>query len=437
MFSYRFTLLYIVSFVACYATEPNSQKSEWDFCFSQNPAQDSSILISSNAAYSDKLGYGFETNTPLNFVTRQTSNSTIAHFVTAEKPFFFSARVAEGNYRVIVTLGDSEGESITTIKAEVRRLMLERTLTTKGQSLTREFIVNVRSYHISDKVDVKLKPRERTTELWNWDNKLTLEFNGPRPCIARLEIIKIDTLHTIYLAGDSTVCDQPLEPFASWGQMLPRFFKPTVAIANHAESGESLRSFIGEKRLAKLDTLLKEGDFLFIQMGHNDQKEKGLNVGAFTTYKKSLEQFIALARSHHTTPVLITPMNRRTFDSEGRVTNSLLDYPAAVRLVAKEQAVALIDLNAMSKILYENLGPEKTKLLFPTVRGQLEATHHNNYGSYELAKCIIQGIRDNHLSISDAILDNLPAFDPIHPDIYGTCALDQSPFVSSEKPYGN
>ena len=86
---------------------------------------------------------------------------------------------------------------------------------------------------------VHLKPREKTNEWWAWDDKLTLEFNGTHPALRSLEIEKAD-VPTVFLLGDSTVCDQPAEPWNSWGQMLPRFFKPEVAIANHAESGETI-----------------------------------------------------------------------------------------------------------------------------------------------------------------------------------------------------
>ena len=102
---------------------------------------------------------------------------------------------------------------------------------------------------------------------------------------------------------------------------------------------------------------IKPGDYLFIQFGHNDQKERGEGVGAFTTYKQSLKHFVAEARERGAIPVLVTPMNRRTFDADGKVTNSLGDYPEAVRQVAREENVPLIDLNAMSKPFYEALGP--------------------------------------------------------------------------------
>ena len=108
--------------------------------------------------------------------------------------------------------------------------------------------------------------------------------------------------------------------------MLTRFFRPEIAVANHGESGESLRGFIVERRLEKLMSVIRPGHYLFIQMGHNDPKERGEGVGAFTTYKADLERFVAEARSHGATPVLVTSMHRLTFEAAGRIANSLGDY---------------------------------------------------------------------------------------------------------------
>ena len=103
---------------------------------------------------------------------------------------------------------------------------------------------------------------------------------------------------------------------------------------------------------------------------------------------------MAETRQHGGTPVLVTPMNRKSMDSSGKVTNTLGDYPEAVRQEAKEEKVALIDLNAMSKQLYEALGPANIGKAFQ------DGTHHNNYGSYELAKCIVEGIKQNKLGLA-------------------------------------
>ncbi|MGA7725594.1 MAG: rhamnogalacturonan acetylesterase [Opitutaceae bacterium] len=407
------------------------------FSFGPGPVPPGYTQVLPETRYSAALGYGFEGEAGVREVERGGKDTLRSHFCTADRPFHFSVAVPEGNYTVTVLLGDLNGESTTTVKAELRRLEVEEQHTASGQFSARRFVVNVRTPRIGADRSVRLKPREKTGEFWDWDDKLTLEFSGERPCVCAVLVFPAPGVPTLYLAGDSTVCDQPYEPFASWGQMLPRFFGPNAAIANHAESGESLRSFIGEGRLAKLDTLMRPGDFLFIQFGHNDQKETGENVGAFTTYKADLERFVADARAHGTTPVLVTPVSRRTFGGDGRIKNSLGDYPEAVRRVAAEQHVALIDLNDMSRILYEALGPEKAKAFFPTINGKVEATHHNNYGSYELAKCVVEGIRSCKLPIADCLIGDTPPFDPEHPDPLSSFAVPPSPKASSEVPYGN
>ena len=253
-----------------------------------------------------------------------------------------------------VTLGSADHDSTATVKAEQRRLMLEAIHTAAGTFETRTFTVNVRTPSIPGGGSIKLKPREHG--YINWDDKLTLEFVGDHPSVKSIEIAPAKDCLTVYLAGDSTMTDQPAEPYNSWGQMLPRFFKQGVAVANYAESGESLHSFIGAHRLAKIMAVIKPGDYLFIQFGHNDMKEKGEGVGAFGRYTTELKQTIAQAKEHGAFPVLITSMNRRNFDRDGKIYSTLEDYPDAVRAVAKDQNLPLIDLNAMSKPLYEAWG---------------------------------------------------------------------------------
>ncbi len=407
------------------------------FSFGPGQVPDGYTQVLPGTVYADGRGYGFETGGDVIGLDRGGSDPVRGHFCTSAGPFFFSVAEPEGNYRVTVVLGDRDGESTTTVKAEVRRLEIEEQRTTRGQFVSRSFAVNVRTPNIGAGGVVRLKPREKAGEFRAWDGKLTLEFSGERPCVCSVSIFPAEGIPTLFLAGDSTVCDQPYEPFSSWGQMLPRFFGPGAAVANHAESGESLKSFVLENRLAKLDTLMRPGDFLFIQFGHNDQKEHGENVGAFTSYKADLEHFVADARRHGATPVLITSVSRRTFGSDGSIVNSLGDYPEAVRRVSKEQVVALIDLNAMSEALYNALGPEGAKALFPMANGHLEGTHHNDYGAYELAKCIVEGIKAQHLRIADYLLGDTPPFDPGHPDPLEQFDVPPSPKATTEVPYGN
>jgi lysophospholipase L1-like esterase len=384
------------------------------------------VKVLPSIRYTGELGYGFEEGA----VVKMRGDS----IVSDQPPFYFSVKVpAEGNYRVTVTLGDRENESVTTVKAELRRLMLERVRTRAGEFETRTFIVNTRTPKIPGGQEVRLKDREKTSEAWAWDDKLTLEFTDAHPAVRAIEIEKVEHMTTLYIAGDSTSTDQPVEPFNSWGQMLTRFFKPEIAIANHGESGESLKGFLGERRLEKVMSLIQPGDYLFIQMGHNDQKEKGEGVGAFTTYKADLKRYIAQARQHGATPVAITPVNRMSFaDGTGTIVSSLGDYPEAVRQTAKEENVALIDLNAMSKPFYEALGPEAAHVAF----AGNDKTHHSNYGSYELAKCIVAGIQENRLPIAKSLVE-LAKFDPAHPDPVDKFDVPAEPKGPAVKPYGN
>ena len=149
--------------------------------------------------------------------------------------------------------------------------MIEHVKTTPGKFETRSFIVNIRQPKIAGGGEVRLVQREQTTEKWAWDDRLTLEFNGAHPAVSQIDIEPAN-VPTLFLIGDSTVCDQPSEPYNSWGQMITRFFKPTIAVANHAESGESVAGALAKGRLEKIWSQMNAGDTLFIQFGHNDMK---------------------------------------------------------------------------------------------------------------------------------------------------------------------
>lgn len=404
-------------------------QTNWKFAFGSGKATNGYTQVQSNDVYAAEKGYGFETGANVNCADKGGKLST--GFCTSDKPFYFSAKVPEGNYKVTIIFGDKTSATATTVKAELRRLMLEKVETAKGKFATESFIVNIRIPQISTGGEVKLKDREKTSEWWAWDDKLTLEFNNSRPTIDSIVIEKVN-VPTIFLLGDSTVTDQPGEPYASWGQMLTAFFKPEVAIANNAESGESLRSSLGAKRLDKVLSVLQKGDYVLIQYGHNDEKEKGEGVGAMTTYKASLKRYVEAIRAKGGVPILITPMHRRTFDNAGKITNSHGDYLEAVRQAAKEENAPLIDLAEMSKQFYEALGKEKSGVAFK----EGDATHHSDYGAYELAKMIVEGIKNDNLPIAK-YLKNTPKFDPSKPDAFGSFALPISPTAPVSKPLGS
>lgn len=363
--------------------------------------------------YSTETGFGLEPGA--NVVAEKNSGAS-------DRPFYFSVKVPEGNYAVTAVLG-GERESATTVKAELRRLMLEKIKVPAGSSVEKTFLANVRTAKISVDNRVRLKPRETTNESWAWDEKLTLEFNGDHPSLCSLEIKSVN-VPTVFLLGDSTVCDQPAEPWNSWGQMLPRFFKPEVAIANHAESGETIENSLHAQRFEKVFSLMKPGDYLFVQFGHNDMKSKTAN--ALEIYKADLKKAVARTRELGGTPVLVTSMERKN----GVEANTLMGYPQTVRDVAQEEKTALIDLNAMSKIFYRALGANLDKAF-------QDGTHHNNYGSYELAKCVATGIKQDHLPLANFLASDFGDFDPTKPDDANAFEMPASPKVSGVKPLGN
>jgi lysophospholipase L1-like esterase len=395
------------------------------FDFSAASPRPGYVKVSADTLYSREIGYGFDLG------SRPTQ---LDWGVTGAQPFFFSVALPEGNYRVAARLGDSTSACVTTIKAESRRLMVERLVTVPGERKTVTLAVNIRNSKLPPPPlnapggsEVRLNNREQG--VLHWDDKLTLEFGNSRPCLDSLDVETASDLPTVFLAGDSTVTDQPREPTTSWGQMLTRFFDAGVAIANHAESGETLKSFLTGLRLDKILSQMKKGDYLFIQFGHNDMKENWPQtyVEPFTTHKQYLKVLIAEARRRGAFPVLVTPMQRRYFDGL-KLRNTLGDFPESVRQTAREENVPLIDLTVMSVAFYEALGPEQSALAFS---GGRDLTHHSAYGAYELAKCVVEGIRANKLALATHIVADYQSFDPAHPDPPESFAVPASPAKKS------
>ena len=434
--SVKFLALSLTTVLAGLGLNANAQATSYKFDFGTGKPKTGFTPIKTDKIYTDTYGFDFGTT-----AQAVAGKGKSAGYITADKPFYFSVAVPEGNYKVTLTLGGADA-SLTTVKAESRRLMLEKVVTKPGETKKVSFVVNVRKPEISTGDRVKLKPRENGK--LDWDDKLTLEFDE-KPSIASIEIEKVDNQITVYLAGNSTVVDQDDEPWAAWGQMIPRFFKPGVAIANHAESGLTLGSFMGSKRLDKVMSTIKPGDYLFIEFGHNDQKEKGPNDGPYKSYTERFKTFISRAREKGAIPVIVTSTSRRSFDENGKTVNTLGDYPAAARKVAEEEKVALIDLNAMTAKFYDAMGVEPSKKAFVhypanTFPGQEKAlednTHFNPYGAYELAKCIVEGIKASNLGLKKYLAD-VPAFDPSHPDAIDSFSWPMSPKNSTIKPDGN
>ena len=363
---------------------------------------------------------------------------------SASEPWYFSVKVPDGNYRVRVVLGGKKAGE-TTVRAEGRRLMAENVVTKKGKTVAYEFVVNKRSPQIDEKTRVRIKDREK--DYLAWDDKLTLEFNGSAPVVSTIHIERDDQVPTIYLCGNSTVVDQNNEPWASWGQMITRWFGPGVAVSNHAESGLTARTFIAGGRLDKILTTLKKGDLLIAEFGHNDEKEKKPGDGAWYHYVYNLKIFVDQVRAKGADIVFCTPTQRRAFNDDRKtLKNTHGDFPAAMCAVAEREGVPVIDLNAMTKTLFETMGYEGSKRLlvhypantFPGQEKELaDNTHFNPFGAYEVAKCVVMGMKQLQLPCLQYLRDDWHDFDPATPDDWQTFRWAPAKSYETVKPDGN
>ena len=365
---------------------------------------------------------------------------------------YFSVAVPDGNYKVTVTLGSKKRKAETVVRAESRRLMVEGVSTRRGQFVDCSFIVNKRSPRFLMATDkgpreetVRLKDREKG--YLNWDDSLTLEFNGVAPAVRRICIEPDTTATTIFLCGNSTVVDQNAEPWASWGQMITRWFDERVAISNHAESGLTARTFLGGNRLEKILTMMRPGDYVVCEFGHNDEKEHRPGDGAWYHYVYNLKIFVDKVRQAGGHIIFCTPTQRRFWQDDNRhIKDTHGDFPAAMLSVAEREQVPVIDLNGMTRTFFETLGFEDSKralVHYPanTYPGQDKAladnTHFNPYGAYEVAKMVVQGMINLQLPVVSALRADWQAFDPAHPDDFTTFRWYDAKSLDTQKPDGN
>jgi lysophospholipase L1-like esterase len=208
---------------------------------------------------------------------------------------------------------------------------------------------------------------------------------------------------TIYMIGDSTMAnkkDPEINPEHGWGQVLQQYFKADAIIDNRAVNGRSSRSFIAENRWDSILKTLKKGDYVFIQFGHNDQKEKSPDryTNPHVTYRHNLIKFVEETRKKGATPVLFSSIVRRNFNEEGTLIDTHGEYPVETRLVALEYKVPFIDLQYFTERLEESYGVEGSKKLHLHFaagenayykEAKADDTHLSALGANEVAKLAI------------------------------------------------
>ncbi|MGW1778044.1 GDSL-type esterase/lipase family protein [Streptomyces sp. NPDC002143] len=261
--------------------------------------------------------------------------------------------VPPGTYDVKAVLGGDSGSS-TVVSGETRRALLPETAVDAGERITRSFTVDVRS------------PEGEPTGA-DGTPGLDLVLGGSAPALADIMVTRARHARQIFLVGDSTVCDQPADPYTGWGQQLPQYLRKGVSVANYADSGESTVTYLGNPRLWEtVRPLIRPGDLVLVQLAHNDKTTDE------ATYRANLETLVAGVREKGGRPVLVTPIVRRWFNADGTLNNGTallvnglgVDHPGVIRSLAAAQDVPLIDLTAKTKALVESLGVEGSKALY-------------------------------------------------------------------------
>jgi hypothetical protein len=293
--------------------------------------------------------------------------------------------VPPGTYDVRVRLGGPHASS-TSISGETRRSLLPETAVPAGEHVTHSFTVDVRT------------PEGEPTGP-DGTPGLDLRIGGSAPAPADIRVTPARHTRQIFLIGDSTVCDQPGDPYSGWGQQLPQYLRKGVSVANYADSGESTVSYLGNPRLwATVRPLIRPGDPVLVQLAHNDKTTDE------ATYRANLEALVAGVRERGGQPVLVTPIVRRWFNADGTLNNGTallvnglgVDHPAVVRSVAAARDVPLIDLTAKTKELVESLGVEASKALYLTDEAR-DNTHTSVRGATVYARLVRDELVTRHL----------------------------------------
>jgi lysophospholipase L1-like esterase len=209
----------------------------------------------------------------------------------------------------------------------------------------------------------------------------------------------------IFLAGDSTMSIKETRyyPETGWGMPFVHFWDSSVTVVNKAKNGRSTKTFIKEGLWNSIKKEASEGDYVFIQFGHNDEsKDKGERYATPDTFKMNLTLFIKETRDLKATPVLLTPVSRRKFDQHGKAVETHMEYAALVREVALEQQVLFIDLDEKSRALYQQFGADDSKWLFLQLQpgehpnypdGRNDNTHFSELGARLIAQLVLKELR--------------------------------------------
>jgi len=221
---------------------------------------------------------------------------------------------------------------------------------------------------------------------------------------------------TVWMIGDSTmsVKETKAYPETGWGMPFQYFFDSTVRIQNLAKNGRSTKTFIAEGLWKIAEDGMKEGDYLIIQFGHNDEsKEKTDRYTTPEEYKANLLRFIATAQAKKALPILLTPVSRRKFDKNGNAMPTHEEYSALVKQVAAQTKAPFIDLDAKSLAYYQQLGEDKSKLMFMQLEpgehpnypeGKIDNTHFTELGARKIAQIVLNEMKALNIELVNHVV---------------------------------
>lgn len=295
------------------------------------------------------------------------------------EPLHISLKAPHGTYEVTVSV--TAHEDITfTVYAQSRRVMVQNYEMKKGES--RDFTFNV---SVCDKL------RRDEDDIIAEGVEIDIACDGDFTAVATASPVDIPV---IYIAGDSTVTDQPAEypytpssTYCGWGQMFPMLLRCGIAVENQAQSGSATKDFM-EINFAAFKDKIKKDDFLIIEFGHNDQKIAEL--GAFTGYADNLCYLVDFAREKGAKPIICSPINRILFNEDGTLLNLLGDYRNAVKAVCEEKDVPFIDLWTRTTEFFERAGARKAWDYFWGDGEGRDYTHTNDIGGGIIARFVGQ-----------------------------------------------
>jgi len=396
------------------AAEPDSavatgETAVYRYDFGSGAVADGYTGVGGDAVYTSERGYGFAEVSKVTVQDREINDPIKSDFATFAAGGQFNVDLPNGDYTVSLVAGDANGATEIAIDVEsMNKVQLNSKAA--GEYLEMDF-------------DIALV-----------DGQLNLVFSGAAANLNALVITKqagreAGSKPVLYLAGDSTMqtYNPYWEPQAGWGQMLPSFFNDTVEIKNHSIGGRSSKSFIFQGRLDEILRVIRPGDYLFVQFGHNDATISVPDRYASPAdYKIYLKTYIDGVRQRGATPILVTPMGRRDFNaSTGKFNVSFPEYVQAAKEVASENNVLLIDLSRLSIEYYDSIGPEATLSVFLHVapgiyqafpNGVADNTHFQEYGAIQIARMVAGAVHELDIPLADAVKDaEVPAEVPVKP----------------------